>query len=104
MPLQVPLQLVDEMPQISRETCLNFVLFRNLIKSHRSKCDDKIKQRLNSITDTKKQCQIFEDNLRRAHQSRLRNLKFCCAVLEEESQKPDPKDGNLIFKEVKIVY
>ena len=104
MPLSIPLQLVEEMPDISRETCLNFVLFRNLIKAHRSKCDDKIIQRLNSITDLRKQCQNFEDNLRRAHESRIRNLKFCSSVLDEELQKTVVIDRNLIAKEVLRVF
>lgn len=104
MQLSVPLQLVDEMPQVSRETCLNFVLFRMLMKSHRCKCDDKIPQRLSSITDSRKQCQIFEDNLKRAHESRIRNLNFCSSVLNEELQREDLKDRSLLAKEVKIQH
>ena len=80
----IPLQLVEEMPQVNRETCLNFIHFRNILKSHRSKCDDKIKQRLSSISNLKEQCPKFGENLEKAQKSRLNNLKFCLQVLNEE--------------------
>ena len=83
MPLLVPLQLTEEMPPVNKETCLNFIHFRNILKANRSKCDGKIKQRLSSITNPKEQCKKFENNLRSAQESRIKNLKFCLQVLKE---------------------
>ena len=102
-PIQIPLQLIDAMPQINnKETCLNFLYFRNSLKSHRSKCDDKIKQRLSSITNTKDQCPKFEANLKRAHESRINNLKFCLNVLKDESEKDEPvQSRSILEKEVR---
>lgn len=97
MPISVPLQLVDEMPTFNRETCLNFIHFRNILRAHRSKCDDKIKQRLSSITNLKEQCPKFWDNLKKAQESRLKNLKFCLQVLKEESNAT-----SVLEKEVKV--
>ena len=87
MPIFTPLQLAEEMTPVNRETCLNFIHFRNILKSHRSKCDDKIKQRLNSISSPKDQCQKFGENLKKAQESRMRNLKYCLKILNEESEK-----------------
>lgn len=105
MPIQIPLQLIEEIPQIKeKETCLNFLHFRNLLKSHRSKCDDKIKQRLSSISNPKVQCPIFEENLRKAHESRLRNLKFCLSVLKDELGKDETLEARSILeKEVQFI-
>ena len=89
MVLNVPLQLVEEMNAVSRETCLNFVYFRNSLKSHRVKCDDRINQRLSSITNLKNQCPKFAENLRKAQESRMRNLKFCISVLNEFAEDND---------------
>lgn len=98
-PIQIPLQLIDEMPQITnKETCLNFLLFRNALKAHRSKCDDKIKQRLSSITNLKDQCPKFETNLKKAHESRINNLKFCLGVLKEELEKEESTRSRSILE------
>jgi len=103
MPIQIPLQLIDELPQLNnKETCLNFLHFRNSLKSHRSKCDDKIKQRLSSITNPKDQCPKFEGNLKKAHESRIHNLKFCLNVLKEELGKAEASQSRRILeKEVR---
>lgn len=85
MPLSVPLQLAEEMPIVNKETCLNFIHFRNILKAHRSACDDKIRQRLNSITNPKDQCKKFGENLKRAQATRMKNLKFCLNILKDES-------------------
>ena len=99
MPIFIPLQLVDEMPVFNRDTCLNFIHFRNILRAHRSKCDDKIKQRLGSISHLEEQCPKFWDNLKKAHESRLKNLKFCLQVLKEEL------NSDLVLeKEVKIKF
>ncbi len=98
MPIPVPLQLIEEMPAVNRETCLNFIHFRNILKSHRSKCDDKIKQRLNSITNPKEQCKKFGENLWKAQQSRMKNLDFCLQVINEEFH--NTQLGTVIEKEV----
>lgn len=98
MPIPVPLQFIEEMPVVNRETCLNFIHFRNILKSHRSNCDDKIKQRLNSISNPKDQCMKFGENLRKAQESRMKNLKFCLQVLKEESR--NTQLGTVLEKEV----
>ncbi len=97
MPIPVPLKLADEMPAVNRETCVNFIHFRNILRAHRSKCDDKIKQRLSSITNLKEQCPKFWDNLKKAQESRLKNLKSCLQVLKEESNR-----NSVLEKEVKF--
>ena len=101
-PIQIPLQLVEEMPQLNnKETCLNFLHFRDILKLHRSKCDDKIKQRLCSITNPKDQCLKFGINLKKAHESRMNNLKFCLLVLKEELEREEPSQPRrIIEKEV----
>lgn len=102
-PIKISLHLIDEMPQLNnKETCLNFLHFRNSLKAHRSKCDDKIGQRLNSITSPKDQCPKFAANLKKAHESRINNLKFCLNVLKEELDKEEPSQSKRILeKEVK---
>lgn len=97
--ISILLQLVEEMPEIKRETCLDFVHFRNVLKAHRSKCDDKIRQRLSSITNPNDQCKKFGDNLRRAQESRIKNLKLCINVLSEELSASDHVDS-VLKKEV----
>lgn len=110
MVLNVPLQLVEEMNTVSRETCLNFVHFRNSLKSHRAKCDDKIIQRLSSMTNLKDQCPKFAENLRRAQESRMKNLKFCISVLNESknesknNDKVNTVETHMIKKEVSSLY
>jgi hypothetical protein len=102
MAISIPLQLVEEMPMVNEETCLNFVHFRNILKLHRSKCDDKIKQRLNSISNLKEQCPKFWGNLKKAQESRIKNLKFCLQILNEQ---PEYKEisRSILGKEVKII-
>lgn len=98
-PIQIPLQLIDEMPQLNnKETCLNFLHFRNSLKAHRSKCDDKIRQRLSSITNPKDQCPKFGANLKNAQESRMNNLKFCLNVLKEELEREEPVDSKIILE------
>lgn len=101
MGISIPLQLADEMTVVNRETCLNFVYFRNILKFHRSKCDDKIKQRLSSISNLKDQCPKFGENLRKAQESRMKNLKFCMQVLKEQSESIEISKL-VLEKEVKL--
>lgn len=92
MPLKPQLQLVGEMPRVDEETCLNFVHFRNILKAHRSLCDDKIRQRLSSISDPKEQCSKFLANLLSAQESRKRNLNFCLGVLNAQHSDLNKKE------------
>lgn len=85
MAIGIPLQLAEEMTPVTREFCLDFIRFRNAIKAHRTKCDDNIKQRVASITNPPLQCPKFADNLKKAHMSRIKNLKSCIKVLENEA-------------------
>lgn len=103
MAITIPLQLIEEMPIVNQETCLNFLHFRNILKSHRSKCDDKIKQRLSSISNLKEQCPKFGENLKKAQESRMRNLKFCLQVLKEQQQTESKEiSKSILEKEVNL--
>jgi len=101
MGISIPLQLAEEMSVVNRETCLNFVHFRNILKLHRSKCDDKIKQRLSSISNLKEQCPKFGENLKKAQESRMKNLKFCLQILKEQTESKEISKL-VLEKEVKL--
>jgi hypothetical protein len=91
MGLETPLRLAPEMPLIAepQTNCLDFVRFRIALKQHRAVCDDNIRQRLASLTRPSDQCPKFADNLKRAQQSRLRNLKTCINVLNQRLDSSD---------------
>lgn len=95
--LKPNLQLVEEMAQVSEETCFNFVHFRNALKSHRFSCDDKIRQRLSSISDPKRQCPEFYANLVKAEDSRMRNLNFCINVLKGRDESRNLKEVHFLL-------
>ncbi len=102
MAFEVPLRLAEVMPPVnSRESCLQFVKFRETVKKHRSTCDDNIRQRLNSIQRPSQQCPKFAENLKRAQESRKANLTFCFKVVEDEySKAADTTTKSVLKKEV----
>lgn len=102
MAIEVPLRLAELMPPVNqRESCLQFVKFREAVKKHRAACDDNIRQRLASIQRPIEQCSKFAENLKRAQESRRANLRFCHAVLQEEhSTAADSTTKSILKKEV----
>lgn len=105
--MSAPLRLADIMQPVQEASCLDFVRFRTALRQHRARCDDNVRQRLASLTQPTQQCALFTDNLRRAQESRMRNLQTCLRVLGDEEERL--KDaGNLrelaiVKKEVRMV-
>lgn len=72
-----------EVPQLSKETCLNPKGLRAFLKLSRANTDDVIKQRLNSLLNDKQHaktdiCQSFADSiLYKGWNDRLAAIEFC---------------------------
>lgn len=87
--------------KITRDTCRDFVYFRQLLRDAR-RLDDNIGNTLNKIDIADpRNCSELMNAMAKAHKERMNSLKFCMRVLENEvSLAQDQSKAKILQKEV----
>jgi len=87
--------------KITRDTCRDFVYFRQLLRDAR-RLDDNIGNTLNKIdTADPRKCSDLMEIMKKMHNERMDSLNFCMSVLENDvSLAADQSKTKILQKEV----
>lgn len=87
--------------KITRDTCRDFVYFRQLLRDAR-RLDDNIGNTLNKIDIADpRMCSELMNAMAKTHKERMNSLKFCMSVLEDDvSLAQNQPKAKILQKEV----